>query len=57
MEIKEYDLIKTKDGREGTVVLLYTKPRKAYEVEFIDSQGETETVEPEQIEKIISASK
>ena len=52
MGIKELDVVKLKDGREGTVVHLYEG--SAAEVDF----GETfETVENEEIIKIIWASK
>jgi len=51
-EIHEFDVVKLKDGREGTVVGVYRLPGLplAYEVELDD--GELETVKPEQIERI-----
>ena len=57
MVINELDCIRLKNGREGTVVMVFTVPNLAYEVEFDDYDGEsddlTETVLPEEIEAII----
>lgn len=53
MEIKEYDVIKTKDDRIGTVVLIHQVPRLAYEVEFEDAPGETIAIEPDSIKEIV----
>ncbi|MEG1466444.1 MAG: DUF4926 domain-containing protein [Hafnia sp.] len=47
--IKEYDVVKaTRDlsgtvlqGCMGAVVLIYKEPTLAYEVEFVDSEGDT----------------
>ncbi|WP_054671739.1 hypothetical protein [Calditerricola satsumensis] len=52
-EIGEFDVVKLKDGREGTVVEVYDVPDfpLAYEVEFDD--GSLETVQPSQIDKVI----
>ncbi|MGI1692104.1 MULTISPECIES: hypothetical protein [Thermoanaerobacter] len=53
MEIDELDVVKLKDGREGTVVHVFdTKdlPR-AYEIEFDD--GEFETIEEDKISEVI----
>ena len=39
-------------GDKGTIVLVYQKPSLAYEVEFIDIQGDTKellTVQPEDV--------
>jgi len=41
-----------KQGTRGTVVLVYTRPQEAYEVEFIDGNGASiavTTAEPEQL--------
>lgn len=52
-EIHEFDVVRLKDGREGTIVEVYRLPNLplAYEVELDD--GELETVRPEQVEKVI----
>lgn len=58
MQIKIFDVVKLKDGREATIVEIY-KQGKAYEVEIlVDNTGEypkyeTETIKHEDIEKII----
>ncbi|MBT1279312.1 DUF4926 domain-containing protein [Thermoanaerobacter sp. CM-CNRG TB177] len=53
MRIRELDVIKTKDGREGTVVHIFDVIGlpKAYEVEFDD--GELETIEEDKISEVI----
>lgn len=50
MIIKECDIIRLKDGREGTVLGIWAGG-KAFEVEL--ESPETETVEIKQIEKVI----
>ena len=52
-EIGEFDVVKLKDGREGTVVEMYNGPSLplAYEVEFDD--GSLETIQSSQIDKVI----
>lgn len=52
-EIGELDVVRLKDGREGTVVEVYNVPNSplAYEVEFDDSR--LETVQLSQIDKVI----
>lgn len=56
MKIKELDMIKTKDGRTGTVMLILhdSKGNIGLEVEFHDTAPETETVDITDVEKIIS---
>ncbi|MBK5073443.1 DUF4926 domain-containing protein [Budviciaceae bacterium CWB-B4] len=47
--IKEYDVVKAKkdlsdsvlQGCEGAVLLIYQEPALGYEVEFVDSNGDT----------------
>jgi hypothetical protein len=53
MEIDELDVIKLKDGREGTVVHKYPKAiiPQAYEIEFDD--GDTETIREDEIDKVL----
>jgi hypothetical protein len=53
LQIKEYDVIKTKDGRVGTVLLLHHFPKLSYEVAFDDKPGETSAVGPESVQEII----
>ncbi|WP_113628154.1 DUF4926 domain-containing protein [Pectobacterium peruviense] len=61
--IKEYDVIKAKKdlsdtilkGCKGAVVIVYQEPVLGYEVEFIDSEGNTLdvlTVYPDDIEPL-----
>jgi len=53
MRIEKLDVIKTRDGREGTVEHIFNVsglPR-AYEVEFDD--GELETIEEDKISEVI----
>ena len=58
MEIKLYDTVRLKDGREATIVEIYEQ-KKAYEVDIlIDNTGEypeyeTVTIKYEDIEKIL----
>lgn len=53
MDIKEIDYVECIDGRKGTIVEIYTDPNKAYEIEIDGSDGETETILPDQIKKIL----
>jgi len=59
--LKEYDTVKAKNnlsklilaGTRGAVVMVYNNPILAYEVEFVDEQGDTLdvlTVYPKDIE-------
>ena len=59
--MNEFDVVKAKKdlsklvlkGCIGTIVMVYDKPRLAYEVEFIDNKGDTVeilTVEKEDVE-------
>ena len=52
-KISEFDVVRLKDGREGTIVEVYRLPDLplAYEIELDD--GELQTVKPEQVEKVI----
>lgn len=53
MKIEELDVIRTKDGREGTIVHVFKVEDlpQAYEVEFDD--GELETIQEDQISQVI----
>lgn len=55
MLVGEFDVVRLKDGREGTIVEIYDKPGLplAYEVEFLEPDVTLETVMPDQIEKIL----
>lgn len=55
MLAKELDYVRTRDGRTGTIVLAFTVPNIAYEIEFDGSEGETETVLPSDIVEIIQS--
>jgi hypothetical protein len=46
--VKELDYVRTKDGRMGTIMLEYTVPDVAYEIDY-DGQEETEVVKPADI--------
>jgi hypothetical protein len=49
---KEHDVIKLKDGREGTVVYVGKEP-PGYLIELSDKEGEVVEVSPEQVKEII----
>jgi len=51
--IGEFDVVKLKDGREGTIVEIYRVPGLplAYEIEF--NGRDLETIYPDVIEKVI----
>lgn len=57
MIIKELDYVKTKSGKQGTIVMVFTKPDLAYEIEFDGANGETETVVPGEITEILKSYK
>ncbi|WP_099225410.1 DUF4926 domain-containing protein [Listeria costaricensis] len=61
MKFKEYDVVRTlqeceegvNKGEVGTVVMTFEIPNEAYEVEFLDKDGQTKalcTLLPEEIE-------
>lgn len=56
IKVKEYDVVRLKDGSEGTVVHIYDVPSLplAYEIEF-GSKGQLETVEATGVDKVIWA--
>lgn len=54
MKVEELDYVILNDGRKGTIVHVYTKPRIAYEIEFDGGKGETETIEADQVVKKIA---
>jgi len=51
-ELKECDRIKSKDGRTGTILGIYTGTT-GLEIEFDDTAPETETIDIEEIEEKI----
>lgn len=56
--INEYDIVRLKDGREGTVVEIYNVPGLplGYEIEIVDKYGRTVelfTVEVSEIQEVI----
>ena len=53
MIIQEHDVVKLKDGREGTVVHIHTVPRTAYLIETDDPVEDWPTVELAEIKEII----
>lgn len=54
VEVKELDVVKIKDSREGTVVHIYDQPELplAYEVEF-GSKMQLETIAAEDVAKVV----
>jgi hypothetical protein len=55
MEPKLFDTVKLNDGRSGAVVEVYEES-KAFEVEFLDDEGYTisvETIECSDIESVV----
>lgn len=53
MEVAEHDVVRLKDGREGTIVHVFSSPRVAYLIETDEDMEKWPTVEPPDIEKII----
>lgn len=54
MEVKELDVVKLKDGREGTVLEVFEKG-KAFMIEIADDKGytiDTPIIQIDEIEKI-----
>lgn len=54
MTVNEHDVVRLKDGRKGTVVLVYDSPSLAYEVEIVQDDGDSElvTVKPQDIQEV-----
>lgn len=53
-EISEYDVVRLKDGREGTVLEIYKIPGVPVGLEIeITGTEEMETVQLEQVEKVV----
>lgn len=54
-KIREFDVVRLKDGREATVVEVYDRPELplAYEVELHGTAMELRTVIPDEIDKVI----
>jgi len=40
-----------KRGAVGTVLMIHTSPSLAYEVEFMEAEGDTFAIEPDKIER------
>jgi len=55
MLAKEIDVVRLRNGRVGTIVLEYTTPEVAYEIEYMDSNGDLETIFPDDIVEIIAS--
>ena len=54
IEVKEHDVVRLKDGREGTVIHVFSSPRMAYLIETDEENTDDwPTVEPKDIEKVI----
>ena len=55
-DIAMFDVVILKDGRQGTVVDIYDQPGLpiGYEIEISHTRMELETVEIDQIEKVIA---
>jgi len=51
--VAEHDVVRLKDGREGTVVHAFSRPRTAYLIETSDDMEEWPTVESQEIEAVI----
>ncbi len=54
IEVKEFDIVKLKDGREGTVVHIHDQPELplAYEIEF-GGKLQLETVKAKDVEVVV----
>jgi len=54
MVVREHDVVKLKDGSEGTVVFIFSEPRTAYLIEVPSGrEWEQVTVEPREIDHVI----
>ncbi|AEE98035.1 hypothetical protein [Mahella australiensis] len=54
-KIKQFDIVRLIDGREGTVLEIYdfsNRPR-GYDIELSEQEGEIVTVTDEQIDEVI----
>jgi len=51
--VAEHDVVRLKDGREGTVVHAFSRPRTAYLIETSDDMEKWPTVESQEIEAVI----
>lgn len=54
MLAKELDYVRTKDDRKGTIVMEFSKPNVAYEIEYDGSDGDTDTILPDDIVEVIA---
>jgi len=54
-QVEELDIVRLKDGREGTVLEVFDKPGLplAYELEFDGPGWQLETVKADQVDKVI----
>jgi len=52
MEIRELDVVLTRSGRKGAIVHVYGG--EAYEIEYQDALGDTETIKPEDVVEVLS---
>lgn len=53
MEIRELDVVLTRSGRKGAIVHVYGGG-EAYEIEYQDALGDTETIKPEDVVEVLS---
>ncbi|MFD1735927.1 hypothetical protein ACFSCX_05045 [Bacillus salitolerans] len=53
MTYRELDVVKTKDGREGTILLIYGDPVEAYEIEYAGGKGDTHTIPVDDVEELV----
>ncbi|MGO4375130.1 hypothetical protein AB4Z21_31120 [Paenibacillus sp. MCAF20] len=54
MRVKELDYVRLKSGRRATILLVYTAPSEAYEIEYDGGNGEFDTCVPDDIVEIIA---
>lgn len=54
-KIKQFDIVRLKDGREGTVLEIYdfSNLPRGYDIESSEQEGEIATVTDEQVDEII----
>jgi hypothetical protein len=55
MLAKEIDVVRLRNGRVGTIVHEYTNPEIAYEIEYAGSNGDFDTILPDDIVEIIAS--
>ncbi|GIN39039.1 DUF4926 domain-containing protein [Heyndrickxia oleronia] len=56
MKAKEFDVVETKDGKEGTILEVFQDP-PGYLIEYDDDEQTIDSITDDKIEKIIYVAK